>query len=405
MCFCARSVLTLLGALCLSVLVFTPAAHAHPNALSRVDVYLGSDSTRVELDLDGTSSVDLIARQLGLAPPPDLADLASHQARLVRYAESHLSLKADGQRCTPKDAGNQRFSRAKNRLYLRLGYHCPWAPKQVVLESRLFTDESTPHQILGGVHRAGRYQRSLLAPQQPVAFTTDSLPLAESAPHTFRMATPPASAGVALANARAAPAADPDAVSVPPPPKQPTGLSFSAFLGEGWRHILGGYDHLLFVFTLVLGAVSLRELTRWITAFTLAHSLSLALSALELVKVSPRLIEPLIALSIVWVGVETARGRRGHRRAGMVFAFGLLHGLGFGGALFELGLNRNDVATPLLGFNLGVELGQLVVVLPCFAVLAWQRKHHAKWNLPLRTWAGAVSSLVASIWFLERLVA
>ncbi|MGE0322955.1 MAG: HupE/UreJ family protein [Polyangiaceae bacterium] len=393
MCFCARGLLWLWVLLWLAL---APSASAHPNALSRADVYLG-EVTRVELDLDGTSSVDLVARQLDLAQAPELEALAPHQERLVSYIDARFLLTADGKPCKRKDVGNLSFSRARNRLHLRLRYQCKPDSKRIGLESRLFSDESTPHQVMGGVHFGERYQRSLLEASKPVAFKLDALPLRESGPKGFRMATKPAASST---QAPAPPVATPSLE----PPTEASGLSFSAFFLEGWRHILGGYDHLLFVFVLLLGAASLRQLAGWITLFTLAHSLSLVLSALELITISPRIVEPLIALSIVWVGIETLRGVTKHR-GGVVFAFGLLHGLGFGSALLELGLSRHDIVKPLLGFNLGVELGQLTVVVPCFVLLLWQRKHHADWSHGIRTWTATGLSLVAALWFLQRLVA
>ena len=137
------------------------------------------------------------------------------------------------------------------------------------------------------------------------------------------------------------------------------------FVGAGFRHILpAGVDHLLFVAGLCLGARSLRALVAVITLFTLAHSLTLCAMVLGWVSVPARWVEPMILLSIVWVAVANIVGRtRTQLRYAIVLMFGLLHGLGFAGALLELGLPSHALVPSLLAFNIGVEVGQLCFVL------------------------------------------
>ncbi|MBI3885258.1 MAG: HupE/UreJ family protein [Opitutae bacterium] len=158
----------------------------------------------------------------------------------------------------------------------------------------------------------------------------------------------------------------------------PLAFSFAeawSYLWLGFKHILPqGYDHMLFVLGLFLFAPHWRPLLVQVTAFTAAHTLTLALAAFGVVSVSPRIVEPLIALSIVWVGVENLRQRAlGRARVAVVFGFGLLHGLGFASALTELGVAGATLGPALLCFNGGVEAGQLAVLALAFAVLGWAR--------------------------------
>jgi hypothetical protein len=150
----------------------------------------------------------------------------------------------------------------------------------------------------------------------------------------------------------------------------------------GATHVLSGWDHLAFLLGLLLLPQTLRSVAKTVTAFTLAHSLTLALAALGLVTPSARVVEPVIALSIAWVGVENLiafrRGaddmrRRAERRWLVTLPFGLVHGFGFAGALSELGLRGAALPPALLSFNVGVELGQLAVVLPLLPALALLR--------------------------------
>ncbi len=144
----------------------------------------------------------------------------------------------------------------------------------------------------------------------------------------------------------------------------------------GVRHVLSGYDHLLFLGGLLVACRRLRSMLGVVTSFAVAHSVTLALGGLGLVHAPSHVIEPLIAASIVFVGVENLwLGEERPRRSWLAFAFGLVHGLGFAGAFGELELGRSDtslVAT-LLAFNLGVEAGQVAVVLVAFPVLAGLR--------------------------------
>jgi len=145
--------------------------------------------------------------------------------------------------------------------------------------------------------------------------------------------------------------------------------AFGAFIAMGIVHILTGYDHLLFLCGILLMGGRLRSVAKIITSFTIAHSLTLGAATFDLVRLSSRLVEPLIAATIVFVGIENLV-RRGEvdRRWFLTFIFGLVHGFGFASALKELGIAAGaEAAVPLLSFNLGVELGQLgvaIVMLP-----------------------------------------
>lgn len=177
--------------------------------------------------------------------------------------------------------------------------------------------------------------------------------------------------------------------------------NFGAFFLMGIEHILLGYDHLVFLFGLVLVGGRWRSLLLVVTAFTLAHSITLGLAVLGVWAPSPRIVEPLIALSVAYVGVENQFVKDAEKRWRITFPFGLIHGFGFAGALGEIQLPKADVPKALLGFNLGVEAGQLVtlaVVLPLIAV-ARKREWFQKRGVRILSWAIAALGLV---WFVVR---
>ena len=187
----------------------------------------------------------------------------------------------------------------------------------------------------------------------------------------------------------------------------------ATYTGIGIEHILLGVDHLLFVLALVLIVSSTRRLLVTITAFTLAHSITLALATLDVVRIPGPPVEATIALSIVFVASEILRLRQGHEGLAahkpwiIAFAFGLLHGLGFAGALAEVGLPPHAIPLALLFFNVGVELGQICFIVVVVALTFLARKFTAG-RAPLQ-WAKAaltyVIGAVASYWVFERVAA
>lgn len=178
------------------------------------------------------------------------------------------------------------------------------------------------------------------------------------------------------------------------------------YVGLGIGHILpGGLDHILFVLALCVSAPCLRALVIQVTTFTVAHSTTLALAALDLVAVPSGVVEPLIAASIAWVAVENL-GRRSAPawRPAVVFGFGLLHGLGFAGALAELGWPQGAMLTALVSFNVGVELGQLAVVVAAWWALRFIRTS-PRYRVAVVIPVSAAIGLAGIGWTLQRLLA
>jgi hydrogenase/urease accessory protein HupE len=175
------------------------------------------------------------------------------------------------------------------------------------------------------------------------------------------------------------------------------------FIPSGIQHILIGPDHILFLVGLLLLGGSWGALVRIVTAFTIGHSITLSLAALDMVNPPPSLIEPAIALSIVFVGADNlVRGDGRDLRAWVALVFGLVHGFGFANVLREFGLPREALGWSLFSFNVGVEIGQLGIVLVVASVLAAIRRR-SEW-LGLRVaMAGSVVVIVAgAYWFVER---
>ena len=187
-------------------------------------------------------------------------------------------------------------------------------------------------------------------------------------------------------------------------PARPVWAVAADYVAVGFEHIVPkGLDHILFVAGLFLLSARARPLLWQVTMFTLAHTVTLALGLLGIVRVAPEIVEPLIAASIVYVAVDNIRGDRlGRWRPAVVFGFGLLHGLGFAGVLAEYGLPSGHFVPALVGFNVGVELGQLAVLACCFLAVGFWFGGRAWYREIVVIPGSAAIAAVALFWVAER---
>ncbi len=182
----------------------------------------------------------------------------------------------------------------------------------------------------------------------------------------------------------------------------------STYLHSGVEHILFGFDHLLFVTALMMIVRNRMTVVKTVTAFTLAHSITLTLASLNIVSLPSAPVEGVIALSILLVAVEVVRMERGETSLtvrwpwAVAFVFGLLHGFGFAGALADIGLPGGDIPLALFSFNLGVEIGQLAYIAAVFALLAIVRRVSVIPRGAFITAAYAIGTM-AAFWTIERL--
>jgi len=194
-------------------------------------------------------------------------------------------------------------------------------------------------------------------------------------------------------------------------PEQATRLELAvSYWQMGTVHILEGFDHLLFLLTLLLIVTGIWPLLKTVTAFTVAHSLTLALATLGLVNIPPTPTEAVISLSIMLLAVEVVRKNSGEMTLSerypwlIAFTFGLVHGLGFAGALSEIGVPQNEVPLALLMFNVGVETGQVMFVIAVSLLLAGLHKAHNQGALRVVRAAPYAIGGIAAFWTIERLV-
>ena len=183
-------------------------------------------------------------------------------------------------------------------------------------------------------------------------------------------------------------------------------MRFIRTVAIGFTHILpAGLDHVLFVCGLFLLGGGMRTLLLQISAFTLAHSVTLASAALGIVSIPAVIVEPLIALSIAYVAIENLMATKLSRwRLAIVFGFGLLHGLGFAGALLDLGVSQPDLPMTLIGFNVGVELGQIAVIALAALIVRALPLPAARRRQWVTVPASAAIAAIGLFWAVQRIV-
>jgi hypothetical protein len=315
-------------------------------------------------------------------------ELRRRAPEVARLALGQLALSTPAGPCAPSSEGlslTHHDSAAGNGTYaaLVLALGCPASggggaiSAELAVDYRLFFDRDSQHRAF--VQVAGSAQRSAVA-------------RADNPRLRFTSAAIPAGGADTLG-------------------------TLGRYLIEGGRHIWQGLDHLLFLLVLLLPAVlrrtpggwapvadlrgALGEVVQIVTAFTVAHSLTLGLAALGLVRVSPRIVEPAIAASVVLTAFNNLWPLFGRDRWAVAFALGLLHGFGFSSVLAEVGLPSGHLLAALFGFNLGVELGQLALV-AVFVPLAFALRRTAGYRRVGLTGGSAAAAAIALGWLVQR---
>jgi hypothetical protein len=347
----ARAVLLLL--LCLRA---SPAP-AHPAPFSYLDLHVGSAGLRGELVLH---VVDL-AHDLGIEAEPLLEPPVAEawRGRIVALLSPRFTLRVDGTTVQPEWGA---IGPAADRHAVRLAFSAPGPrPGRVDVSARLFPYDGF-HQTFINVYEEGTLrEQAVLGPSRGA--------------HVYYAGT---------AQGRLA--------------------AVRTFVPAGIHHILIGPDHILFLVGLLLLGGGGWALLRIVTAFTIGHSVTLSLAALALVSPPAHVVEPAIALSIVFVGADNLLvGEKGRDVRGWIaLAFGLVHGFGFAGVLREFGLPDGALAWSLFSFNLGVEIGQIAIVAAVAAGLALVRRHSQAAARRV-AFAGSIAVIAAgTYWFVER---
>lgn len=354
-----------------------PIARAHPLIEDALDAVVSPQKLSIELRVAPEEITVEAGAPASQAPSPEVR--RAHAA----YVAKHLRVDVDGLLIAPSVVQETNTPGAGPLIPYHFEYALPRPPKVVRLEQTLLADRdpwSVSCVLRFRQTNQPNFETGLLNRGQVAEFGCDWTP------------------GAAQPSATAASPAMASEARVWP--------TFRAYAAHGVMHILTGYDHLLFVSALVLAATSLWDLVKVVTAFTVAHTLTLTLAVLGLVHLSERIVEPMIAASIVLVALQNIfwpRASRGWTRIAVAFGFGLFHGLGFAGGLRDAmaDMPRVGLVVALVGFSFGVELGHQIVVLPVFGILTAARRKAPPSRVPPRWYRPASASIcLAGLFFL-----
>ncbi|MES3001770.1 MAG: HupE/UreJ family protein [Pseudomonadota bacterium] len=296
---------------------------------------------------------------------------------ITRYATEHLVLTGGNAACAISSGGDMQLDHHSDGTYavLTLAAPCPGLRNGLKMRYSLLFDVDPTHRGLVQWIAPGS------ASAQPLVFSTDS------AEQSMQLKAPSAIE------------------------------TLKQYVVEGIWHIWMGYDHILFLLSLLLPAVLIRMAAKWapapslkksllevlkvVTAFTLAHSITLSLAVLGFVSLPSRFVESTIAASVVFAALNNLRGSIEKKRWVMAFVFGLIHGFGFASALADLGLPQGALALALVGFNLGVEIGQMAIVV-AFVPIAFALRGTAFYRKGLMPIGSILIAIVAMYWFIQR---
>jgi hypothetical protein len=359
--------IALFGVAALIALFFSAPAHAHAVGISKGDyVATGSD---VVADL--TFARPELARSIdGLDSDGDGtiddAELARGRDVLAAAFTNGVRVRNDGAPC-PATFDSAEIT-DQDGVHLRLRFRCAEPVAKLVIQLTLLDSLAHGHRHIASAEIGAAANEDILYRGHDEIVVT------------------------------AVNGGDSGGQSSPPPRPQ---LGALAFVRMGIEHILTGYDHLVFLFGLLIVGGRVRALLGVVTAFTVAHSITLALAALNIWTPPSRVVEAGIALSIAYVGVENFFVTNAERRWRITFPFGLVHGFGFASALREVSLSRAQIPVALVSFNVGVELGQLsvmAVLLP--VIIVCKRRGWLDRRVTLLLSAGVVAAGLA--WFVQR---
>jgi hydrogenase/urease accessory protein HupE len=342
----------------LAVLVYAPSAFAHPVPFSYLDVQLQGSAVNVSLVIH---SFDL-AHDLQVTPVERVLEpsvVAEREAAIRAMLGPRLELSADGRVLTP-EWGSTEVLRDRQSVRLRFRYATGSPAGAVAINTVMFPYDPN-HQTF-----VNMYEGDTL---------TSQMILDAKHPHLEYFAGS----------------------------RQGVAAVVKKFVPAGIHHILIGPDHLLFLVGLLLLGGTMRQLLLVVTSFTVAHSITLSLAALNIVTPPARLIEPAIALSIVYVGADNILAKGGRDVRGWIaFTFGFIHGFGFANVLREMELPTRALGWSLFSFNVGVEIGQLFVVILVASALA-ALKSRSEWAGRHLAFAGSLVVIVAgAFWFVQR---
>ncbi len=367
-------------------------ADAHDTNLASLQLHVeGGGRVRVMLYADPAYISDSAGLEGWRKEKNFEAMLRARRAALIRWLDKGFRLATPAGPCAGAAQIGLAFENMPQEVDIRRDYACPGAAREFRISYDLFLNIDKTHVAFGNIFIGEEQEAGDFLFDRVTRETTLRIaPAASAAQET---------GGRAAAEKTGRPAPEGTRAERPRGAGQGALVRFWHIFLLGIEHILTGYDHILFVLSLIIGAPYLRQIVKVVTAFTISHSLTLALAWFGLVDIPSWIVETAIAASIAFVAAQNIAMKRPGHRWMLAGGFGLIHGLGFATALKGLDLSGNITMT-LLAFNLGVETGQLSIVLALAPALIWWRGQ--AWHRASAAFLSGAILAIASFWMIQR---
>jgi hydrogenase/urease accessory protein HupE len=352
-------------------------AHAYSATYSTLEFY--KSKTELTYALDDLSVIELVGGDTNHDGTLDSGEFAEVDQKLLTVLKSNLVMKINGESAAWPQI--ESFGMYRKRAILKVSFPAVAASQSIQLTDQLYLNDTASNYVnLMTIYYGAQKSTAALSGNN----RTWTLQMTEN---DF--------AGLQSGDAL-------------PQQQQPEEAASSSSTTDGWvsffvlgmNHILSGYDHLLFLFSLLIARQTFKQYAGTITAFTIAHSITLALTVTGVIHISSRIVEPAIALSICYVALDNLIRKKVSYRWVLTFFFGLIHGMGFADILAEMNIPKSELAVDLISFNVGIETVQVIIVavmLPALALLyRWKHSRH------VAVACSAAALILGGLWLVER---
>jgi hydrogenase/urease accessory protein HupE len=390
-----KQLIMLLLIMTIPIITLPKTADAHPLSASYTEITFEQEQTKLDFSIDELSVLEKVDVDTNGDGKLDQEELTTNEETIAHFIEDSTAWEVDQQQQTGEMTGIE-FSQKNSMTYVTIYFVYPAVPYGATVnlnDGLYYNDNNTNYANLLVANSGSDVSQAILTGNDRNWTMIHTEPQLEQGQTAATNTTVPATGQ------------DTPATTSPSENKHKTSFEDSAwfsFFKLGMHHILGGYDHFLFLLALLLGRQTFKQYAATITAFTIAHSITLTLTYLDILHFPSTFIESIIAFSIVYVAIENIFFKKVRFRWLVTFAFGLIHGMGFADILLGMDIPKRFVAVDLASFNIGIEVIQLCLVALAVPVIRYAQKYKGYFRT-----VQAASILIAAAgayWLYERLL-
>ncbi|MZQ86050.1 HupE/UreJ family protein [Paenibacillus sp. 5J-6] len=353
-------------------------AHAYSATYSTLEFY--KSKTELTYALDDLSVIELVGGDTNKDGTLDSGEFAAVDQKLLSVLQSNLVVKINGESAVWPQV--ESFGMYRKRAIMKVSFPAVASSQSIQLTDQLYLNDTASNYVnLMTIYYGAQKSSAALSGNNrtwTLQMTENDFAGLQSGDATPQQQEPEEAASSSTMD------------------------GWLSFFVLGMNHILSGYDHLLFLFSLLIARQTFKQYAGTITAFTIAHSITLALTVTGVIHVSSRIVEPAIALSICYVAMDNLIRKKVSYRWVLTFFFGMIHGMGFADILTEMDIPKSELAVDLISFNVGIETVQVIIValvLPALALLyRWKHARH------VAVACSALALVLGGLWLVERVI-